>query len=1250
MAAVNGLVMITFRNANRAEWTLSNQMTKHTEEARTDLPSSASVARGLERPASFLARVHRAVSRVVDPPEVWQRKLAATVAAVLAIGSAIAASELAAVSSYSLIVVGMLAVTWYAGLRFALIVTALAAILSWVFIAEPRNQLAIEASSFVRLCIGITTSVGACLLLDAARTRKQQADNLVAHQKSLLEDLTASEARLSMLADAMPVLISYVDAEQRYTFNNLEYESWFGRDRRKLSGVRIEEVLGTEAYEAVRQNVERALSGQRVRYEALLPYKDAGTRWIHADYVPDFAPDGKVRGYFALVADETDRKRSEEALAESEARARGILEAAQDGIITIDEHGIIQSFNEAAERLFGYAAWEVTGCNVRVLMPSPYRDQHEDFVERYLATGRATIIGASRDVTARRKDGSQFPIRLAVSEVALHGGRVFTGIVHDLTERMKAQQDLLVSERRYRSLADATTSIVWVADANAQIVDAQPAWERYTGQTWPDYGGQGFLTMVHPDDRDALVQSWQSALAALAPHSFPARVWHAGSQSWRHCDTFAIPLKSESGEVLEWIGTTTDVEDAYQVAGLEDLRASDERTRLAESAARLGMWEWDLSTRVIRSEGTEGLFGLESGDAATPETFVDRVHPEDRERLIQIFRAAAREKRDIDAEFRIVLAEGAVRWLYGRGRLLPETGSQPTRMVGILMDITERVETREALARALTESSDARALVDAVLDTAPTAVALFDREMRYIRINGAAAEINGLPVAAHLGRRLEDVLPAVGPAAAARYRQVWATGRPMPVEEISGETPAEPGVLRWWDHSAAPVRDSSAEIVAVAVLFNETTSRKRAEQALQDKEQRERFLSEVSKELISFRGREVLSEVARLAVPQLGDICVVTWLDSTSSQLKVEPAGADDEEWESIGRIRLLNWQAHPGSKETVWDLLMRGKHVFIPEITPELARACAPAEEQAQAALTIGVCSAICLPLVARGATIGLAAFATTRSGRKYTRADADLAAEFAARAGIIADNARLLSELLETTEDLRHANAAKDDFLGLVSHELKTPITTIVGNSAILRRIFDKIDPETRNQALDDIYNDAGRLERLIDNMLILARLERGHEMELEPLILPRIVQRVVDDYRRKQPGRAIEVRSKDGDVPVLASPDYVEQVVNNLLSNADKYSPESAPIDIRITSKGDEVRVDIMDRGVGIAPEESNLIFEPFFRSPRTAGEAAGIGVGLAVCKRVIEAQRGRLWARPRPGGGSDFGFALPAFREE
>jgi len=154
---------------------------------------------------------------------------------------------------------------------------------------------------------------------------------------------------------------------------------------------------------------------------------------------------------------ETDQaaqqKLTEVALLESEERMRAILETAVEGIVTIDERGIIESVNPAAERLFGYKAAEVIGRNVSVLMPSPYREKHDGYMANYLRTGHAKIIGIGREVVGQRKDGTIFPMDLAVSEVKLADKRLFTGFVRDITERKRLEKEVLeISEREQRRI------------------------------------------------------------------------------------------------------------------------------------------------------------------------------------------------------------------------------------------------------------------------------------------------------------------------------------------------------------------------------------------------------------------------------------------------------------------------------------------------------------------------------------------------------------------------------------------------------------------------------------------------------------------------------------------------------------------------------------------------------------------------------------------------------------------------------
>src|SRR5688572_8051271 len=150
-------------------------------------------------------------------------------------------------------------------------------------------------------------------------------------------------------------------------------------------------------------------------------------------------------------------------------RLSAIINTTVDGIIVIDTRGLIESFNPAAERLFGYAEAEVVGRNVNVLMPSPFHEEHDGYLERYLRTGQAAIIGTGREVRGRRKDGTVFPLHLSVGEMVIDGERKFTGVVHDLTDRVTIEEQLRASEERWRAVIDSAIDGIIVIDSRGLI-------------------------------------------------------------------------------------------------------------------------------------------------------------------------------------------------------------------------------------------------------------------------------------------------------------------------------------------------------------------------------------------------------------------------------------------------------------------------------------------------------------------------------------------------------------------------------------------------------------------------------------------------------------------------------------------------------------------------------------------------------------------------------------------------------------
>lgn len=229
-------------------------------------------------------------------------------------------------------------------------------------------------------------------------------------------------------------------------------------------------------------------------------------------------------------------------------------------------------------------------------------------------------------------------------------------------------------------------------------------------------------------------------------------------------------------------------------------------------------------------------------------------------------------------------------------------------------------------------------------------------------------------------------------------------------------------------------------------------------------------------------------------------------------------------------------------------------------------------------------------------------------------------------------------VTEEREREAQLVRANHAKDEFLGMVSHELKTPLTIISGNAEVLLRVLPNPGDDIRN-ALLDISAACRQLLHNVENLLAISRLGDGL-LQLESVALRPLIARVIDQHRRFAP--AISLRCPD--VVALAVPAAVERVVDNLLFNAQKYGPPDALIEVTVDAVDGELKVVVADRGFGLLDGEAEAMFEPFYRSPRTSAATGGMGLGLSVCKRMVNSMGGRMWARNREAGGSEFGFSL------
>lgn len=226
------------------------------------------------------------------------------------------------------------------------------------------------------------------------------------------------------------------------------------------------------------------------------------------------------------------------------------------------------------------------------------------------------------------------------------------------------------------------------------------------------------------------------------------------------------------------------------------------------------------------------------------------------------------------------------------------------------------------------------------------------------------------------------------------------------------------------------------------------------------------------------------------------------------------------------------------------------------------------------------------------------------------------------------------------------RAADDAREAFVGVLSHELRTPVTTIVGMARLLGRTAIERDEHTRHDLIDDIAFEAERLDRLIEDLLVLSRAEKGQlVMDAEPVLLRHVIREAIAAEAGRFP-LVTFVADVPNLPPVSADRTYVGQIVRNLLSNAGKYGPDNA-CEVRVTAarEGDDIVVQVLDAGPGFPAGDRERMFDLFFRARSDARIRPGAGIGLYVSRALVTAMGGRIWATERDEGGSAFAFTLP-----
>ena len=398
----------------------------------------------------------------------------------------------------------------------------------------------------------------------------------------------------------------------------------------------------------------------------------------------------------AFVLDLTERKRAEAAARAAKARLEGIVEIAQDAIISIDSQQRIVLFNQGAEKVFGYTQAEVIGRSLGILLPGHFKDVHWKHIEDFARSPEVTrTMGQRREVSGRRKDGSEFPAEASISKLKLGSELVSTVILRDITSRKRAEEALRRSEKELRDVIETIPAVAWSALPDGSNAFVNSRWTEYTGLSAEQTAGSGWQAAIHPEDVQRHVDKWRACVASGEPLAIEVRFRRGDGQYHWHL-VHGLPLRDEHGEILKWYGIVTDIEDRKRAE--QELKRNEAWLADAQALTHTGSFVWDCRTREALYLSDEWYrifeFDRNRGKRVWEERW-QRIHPEDRPRWQAAVERAIKDKCVYELEERLILPGGAIKYLHVIGHPVETPSGDVMQFMGSVTDITERKRAEE---------------------------------------------------------------------------------------------------------------------------------------------------------------------------------------------------------------------------------------------------------------------------------------------------------------------------------------------------------------------------------------------------------------------------------------------------------------------------------------------------------------------------------------------------------------------------